>query len=70
MASAVSAVVGWLLWVGGCYLLFVLTAPSEVGGPPQLVLIVLTLGTSFAGSIVAGAAVHLVSSAVRMVNAG
>src|SRR5829696_4676829 len=53
-ASAVATVAASLLWVGGCYLLFIFAAPSELGRP-SVVPILLTLATAFAGVVVAGA---------------
>jgi hypothetical protein len=58
-ASAVASVAGSLLWVGGCYVLFLFTAPSELGRP-ALVPMLLTLVTALAGAIVAGGAVRVV----------
>jgi len=69
VASAVAAVAGSLLWVGGCLLLFLLTAPSELRGPVLLTPLLLTLGTALAGSIVAGGAVRAVGGAARMLHA-
>ena len=57
-ASAVAGIAGLLLWVGGCYVLFLFTAPSELG-PPALVPMLLTLVTALAGAIVAGGAVRV-----------
>jgi hypothetical protein len=64
-ASAVATVAGSLLWVGGCYLLFFFTAPSELNdvGPPSVVPILLTLMTALAGAIVAGGAVRMIRAA-------
>lgn len=59
-ASAAATVLGSLLWVGGCYLLFFLTAPGELGRP-AVVPILLTLATTFAGSIAAGGAVRMLA---------
>jgi hypothetical protein len=61
-ASAVATVVGSVLWVGGCYLLFYFTAPSELNDPvgSSVVPILLTLVTALAGAIVAGGAVRAI----------
>jgi hypothetical protein len=53
-ASVVATFAATLLWGGGCYLLFALTAPSELG-PPLLVPVLLTVATAAAGALVAGA---------------
>ena len=62
IVSAVGTITGTLLWIGGCYLLFVLTAPSEVG-PPLVEPVLLTLAIALAGALVAGGAVRVIRPA-------
>jgi hypothetical protein len=56
-ATVIAAAAAVLLWVGGCYLLFAFNAPSELG-LPALVPILLSLATALAASIVTGGAVR------------
>ena len=58
IANVVATIAATALWIGGCYLLFVLTAPDELG-PPLLVPVVLTLATALIGAVLAGIAVRL-----------
>ncbi len=58
LASAVATVGATVIWGGGCYLLFVLTAPSELGRP-ELIPVLLTAVTALVGVLVAGAAVRI-----------
>jgi len=57
VAVGIATVASAAVWVGGCYLLFFLMAPSELG-PPALVSILLTLVTAFAGALIAGGVVR------------
>ena len=58
-ATALATVAATALWIGGCYLLFVLTAPSELG-PPLLIPVLLTIVTALAGAMLAGGANRMV----------
>ncbi len=58
LASVLATLGATVLWGGGCYLLFALTAPNE-SGPPQLIPILLTMVTALAGVLVGGAAVRI-----------
>ncbi len=53
VASAVATLAATLLWGGGCYLLFALTAPNEMG-PPLLMPVISTVVTAFLGALVGG----------------
>ncbi len=55
IASAVATLAATLLWGGGCYLLFALTAPNEMG-PPLLIPVIWTVVTAFVGAL-AGAGI-------------
>jgi len=57
IASIVATIAATALWIGGCYLLFVLAAPNELG-PPLLVPVLLTLATALIGAVLAGVAVR------------
>ena len=56
-ASAVATVGATVVWGGGCYLLFALTAPSELGRP-ELMPVLLTMVIALFGVLVAGAVVR------------
>ena len=58
-AVALTTVAATVVWVGGCYLMFVLTAPSELG-PPQLIPIALTAGTAMVGAVGAGSVIRFI----------
>ncbi len=53
VACASAALVAAITWGGGCYLLFALTAPSELA-PPLLIPVLLTIGTAFVGAVAGG----------------
>jgi hypothetical protein len=59
IGSAFAVLAATILWVGGSYVLFVLTAPGELGSP-ALRPILLTIATAFAGALVAGGVVRAV----------
>ncbi len=59
IASAVATIGTAAPWVGGCYALFALTAPSELG-PPELIPVLLTVLIALVGVLVAGGAVRAV----------
>jgi len=58
IASAVAALGATAIWAGGCYLLFALTAPTELGRP-ELIPVLLTAVTALAGALVAGGVVRI-----------
>ncbi len=58
LASVVATVGATVAWGGGCYLLFALTAPSELGRP-ELIPVLLTVVTALVGVLLAGAAVRI-----------
>ena len=59
MTSAGAALVATMLWGAGCYLLFALSAPNEMG-LPLVMPVLLTLGTAFIGAAAAGGMLHAI----------
>jgi len=68
-ASTVAAVIGTLVWVAGCCLLFLIAAPNELQGPLLLTPLLLTFGTALGGSVFAGCVVRMTGSAMHMMKA-
>ena len=54
LASALATFTAAVLWIGGCLLLFALTAPNELGGPLLLTPVLLTVAKAFLAALAAG----------------
>ncbi len=66
LASALATLATAALWIGGCYLLFALTAPSELG-PLLLAPVLLTVANAFLAVLAAGGVVRGVQAATKSV---
>jgi hypothetical protein len=64
IATFTAGIVASLFWIAGCYAMFSVTAPSELG-PPEFVPVVYTLVTASAGAALARAAIFNDQSAPR-----
>ncbi len=59
VASVAATFLSTALWGGGCYLLFALTAPNELGRP-ELIPVLLTAAVALMGALVGGGVVRIV----------
>jgi hypothetical protein len=57
-AASVAGAAAAIAFVGGCYVFFIIAAPSELG-PPLVGPLLLILGTAFAGALLGAGGVRL-----------